>query len=105
MPMDQLTRTLTDDASESILDCLKDQGERLRAIDEKVAVILAALSPKESDGPTLDDILARLVTLVTEQRPLLRRIDRATGRSLDVLEGRRPDPAATEAHDGSDAAR
>jgi len=98
--MDQFTPPVRDDLAEAIFARVKDQGEQLRIIDDKVTLILAALTPKESDGPTLDDILARMVTLVTEQRPLLRRIDSTTGRSLDLLEGRlptRPDQEETSA--------
>ncbi|KPH88749.1 hypothetical protein GLUCOINTEAF2_0203690 [Komagataeibacter intermedius AF2] len=67
-----------------------DIRERLRVIEDKLSLIIEILSPETSDGPTLDEILGRLVTLVAGQGPLLRRIDLTTGRILDIQEGRTP---------------
>lgn len=67
-----------------------DIRERLRVIEDKLSLIIEILSPETSDGPTLDEILGRLVTLVAGQGPLLRRIDLTTGRILDIQEGRMP---------------
>lgn len=68
--------------------CLDEQQEELRSVSEKLSLLIEILSPKENDGPTLDDLLARLVEVIQEQNPILRRIDRTTGITLDHLEGR-----------------
>lgn len=64
--------------------------ESLRALHQRQTLILELLTPEERDGPSLDDLLARIVTLIADQRPVLRRIDHTTGASLDLLEGRTP---------------
>jgi len=64
--------------------------EHLRTISDRLGLILTILAPDEQDGPTLDDLLAKLATLISEQRPILRRVDNTTGATLDILEGRRP---------------
>ncbi|MBY4640663.1 hypothetical protein K6L44_11845 [Gluconacetobacter entanii] len=79
-----------------------DIRERLRMIEDKLSLIIEILAPKESDGPTLDEILGRLVTLVAAQGPLLRRIDFTTGRILDIQEGRTPRTSRPEEKDGTD---
>ncbi|GBQ43431.1 hypothetical protein AA0616_0105 [Komagataeibacter nataicola NRIC 0616] len=78
-----------------------DIRERLRMIEDKLSLIIEILSPKESDGPTLDEILGRLVTLIAAQSPLLRRIDLTTGRILDIQEGRTPRTSSPEEKDGT----
>ena len=62
--------------------------ESLRALHQRQTLILELLTPEEREGPTLDDLLARIVTLIADQRPVLRRIDHTTGTALDLLEGR-----------------
>ncbi|NHN93144.1 hypothetical protein [Acetobacter sicerae] len=79
-----------------------DIRERLRAIEDKLSLIIEILSPEESDGPTLDEILGRLVTLIASQSPLLRRIDLTTGRTLDIQEGRSPRSAQPGEPDEAD---
>lgn len=64
--------------------------EHLRTISDRLGLILTILAPDDQDGPTLDDLLAKLATLVAEQRPILRRVDNTTGATLDILEGREP---------------
>ncbi|MGF1277662.1 hypothetical protein [Acetobacter pasteurianus] len=64
--------------------------ESLRALHQRQTLILELLTPEEREGPSLDDLLARIVTLIADQRPVLRRIDHTTGASLDLLEGRTP---------------
>lgn len=64
--------------------------EHLRTISDRLGLILTILAPDDQDGPTLDDLLARLATLIAEQRPILRRVDHTTGATLDILEGRKP---------------
>ncbi|MCE2580461.1 hypothetical protein LDL36_18645 [Komagataeibacter sp. FNDCR1] len=80
-----------------------DVWERLRAIEDKLSLIIEILSPEDSDGPTLDEILGRLVTLIAAQNPMLRRIDLTTGRVLDIQEGRMPRSARPNDEDGADA--
>lgn len=80
-----------------------DLWERLRAIEDKLSLIIEILSPEDSDGPTLDEILGRLVTLIAAQNPMLRRIDLTTGRVLDIQEGRMPRSARSDDEDGADA--
>ncbi|PYD59433.1 hypothetical protein CFR73_11555 [Novacetimonas maltaceti] len=80
-----------------------DLWERLRAIEDKLSLIIEILSPEDSDGPTLDEILGRLVTLIAAQNPMLRRIDLTTGRVLDIQEGRMPRSARPNDEDGADA--
>ena len=65
-------------------------AEQLRGINERLGLLLEILTPQRDDGPTLDDLLAKIVTLIGEQRPVIRRIDRTTGKALDILEGRKP---------------
>ena len=72
-------------------------------IEDKLSLIIEILAPKESDGPTLDEILGRLVTLVAAQGPMLRRIDLTTGRLLDIQEGRTPRSTRPDDEDGADA--
>lgn len=64
--------------------------ESLRALHQRQTFILELLTPEEREGPSLDDLLARIVTLIADQRPVLRRIDHTTGASLDLLEGGTP---------------
>ena len=80
-----------------------DVWERLRAIEDKLSLIIEILSPEDSDGPTLDEILGRLVTVIAAQNPMLRRIDLTTGRLLDIQEGRTPRSARPDDEDGADA--
>ncbi|GBQ96680.1 hypothetical protein AA23498_2702 [Acetobacter nitrogenifigens DSM 23921 = NBRC 105050] len=78
--------------------------EALRAIATRQDLILELLTPEKSDGPTLDELLARVVTLIADQRPILRRIDHTTGVSLDILEGREPRSRETPDEAGADGA-
>ena len=80
-----------------------DLWGRLRAIEDKLSLIIEILSPEDSDGPTLDEILGRLVTLIAAQNPMLRRIDLTTGRLLDIQEGRTPRSTRPDDEDGADA--
>lgn len=62
--------------------------EALQAIATRQDLILDLLTPEKSDGPMLDELLARVLTLIADQRPVLRRIDHTTGASFDMLQGR-----------------
>ena len=50
----------------------------LRTVVERLDEIVALLTPKPGEGPTLDEMLARLIELVTDQTVLLKRIDDRT---------------------------
>ncbi|MBO1360325.1 hypothetical protein J2D73_11050 [Acetobacter sacchari] len=78
--------------------------EALRGLAARQTMILELLTPVEKDGPTLDELLARVVTLIADQRPVLRRIDHTTGVSLDILEGREPRSRETPDGAGADGA-
>ncbi|MEN3168563.1 hypothetical protein [Gluconobacter sp. OJB] len=74
-----------------------EQGEEIRFISEKLSILIELLTPSEKgDGPTLDDILARLVELMKDQEPVIRRIDHTTARNNDLLEGRKVRPKAED---------
>ncbi|KXV19252.1 hypothetical protein AD934_05320 [Gluconobacter oxydans] len=72
-----------------LLSRLDEQDEEIRFINEKLSILIELLTPSEKgDGPTLDDILARLVELLRDQEPVIKRIDHTTARNNDLLEGR-----------------
>ncbi|WKE49664.1 hypothetical protein [Gluconobacter oxydans] len=74
---------------EILLSRLDEQDEEIRFINEKLSILIELLTPSEKgDGPTLDDILARLVELLRDQEPVIKRIDHTTARNNDLLEGR-----------------
>lgn len=74
---------------EILLSRLDEQDEEIRFINEKLSILIELLTPSEKgDGPTLDDILARLVELLRDQEPVITRIDHTTARNNDLLEGR-----------------
>lgn len=50
----------------------------LRTVLERLDQLVQLLTPKPSDGPTLDELLAGLVTLISDQAVLLKRIDART---------------------------
>lgn len=77
--------------------------EALRGLHQRQTLILELLTPEDREGPSLDDLLARIVTLIADQRPVLRRIDHTTATALDLLEGRTPRPRSeTNSEDGSE---
>jgi hypothetical protein len=45
---------------------------------ERLDEVVQLLTPKPSEGPTLDELLAGLVSLVSDQVTLLKRIDART---------------------------
>ena len=57
----------------------EEHSASLRAISDKLDRLIEILTPKETDGPTLDEILAMLVAQIAQQNVLLRRIDERTG--------------------------
>ena len=71
------------DATPARLERIEDTQEAhtaaLRSIGDKLDRIIEILTPPDSQGPTLDEILAQLVAIITDQGALLRRVDRRTG--------------------------
>ena len=63
---------------EALTAAVAAQGEVLRTIAEQLALLLERLTPKPTDGPTLQELLAELVGRVGDNGALLRRIDRRT---------------------------
>ena len=47
----------------------------LRTVLERLDQLVQLLTPKPSDGPALDELLAALVTLISDQAVMLKRID------------------------------
>lgn len=84
-----------------IIGTLEAQGETLRLIAERLGMILEKLTPEVSDGPTMQELLAELVTRVGDNGALLRRIDRRTesmAMSLpdDIVRAMKGPPGANE---------
>ncbi|WP_145144349.1 hypothetical protein [Roseomonas gilardii] len=61
-----------------IAAALVRQSALLRTMLERLDEVVQLLTPKPSDGPTLDELLAGLVTLMSDQTALLRRLDART---------------------------
>ncbi|NPD66327.1 hypothetical protein HN018_23435 (plasmid) [Lichenicola cladoniae] len=61
-----------------IIETLNTQAQVLRLIAERLGVIIEKLTPAVSEGPTMQELLAELVTRVGDNAALLRRIDRRT---------------------------
>lgn len=68
----------TDTADEQIAEAVALNAMMLRTVLERLDDLIQLLTPKPSDGPTLDELLARLVSLVTDQLVVLKRIDDGT---------------------------
>ena len=79
MPDQQdLQSVRTGSSSDPIAAALARQSALLRTVLERLEEVVQLLTPKPSDGPTLDELLAGLVTLVSDQTTVLRRIDART---------------------------
>lgn len=72
----QSVRTETPD--QDVAAALARQSTLLRLVLERLDEVVQLLTPKPSEGPTLDELLAGLVTLVSDQAILLKRIDART---------------------------
>jgi len=72
------------------LDLFAAQSDQIRALDAKLSLLIELLTPEHRDGPTLEDVLARLVTVIQEQRPILVRLDHATADTLELVQGQQP---------------
>ena len=63
---------------DATLAAVQQQGEVLRLIAERLGLVLEKLYPEESDGPSLQELLAELVGRTGDNTALLRRIDQRT---------------------------
>jgi hypothetical protein len=61
-----------------IIAVLGTQGEVLRLIAERLGILLEKLTPEIGERPTMQELLAELVTRVGDNGALLRRIERRT---------------------------
>jgi hypothetical protein len=57
---------------------MAEQTAMLRTVLERLDELVQLLTPKPSEGPTLDELIGGLVTLVSDQTVLLKRIDART---------------------------
>ena len=64
--------------TEQIAEAVVQQTAMLRTVLERLDELVQLLTPKPSEGPTLDELLAGLVALVSDQTVLLKRIDART---------------------------
>ncbi len=68
----------TETVDQQIARAVASNGAMLRIVLERLDELIQLLTPKPSEGPTLDELLARLVSLVSDQTVLLKRIDDRT---------------------------
>ncbi len=66
-------RTETEESQ--ILRLLHAQSALLRALAEQIAALIRLLTPGEREGASLDELIARLISLVEDQGVALERID------------------------------
>ena len=79
MPDEQDPQTVrTETTNEQVAAALARQSTLLRLVLERLDEVVELLTPKPSEGPTLDELLAGLVSLVSDQAVLLKRIDART---------------------------
>lgn len=64
--------------TERIAAAVGQQTAMLRTVLERLDELIQLLTPKPTEGPTLDELLAGLVTLVSDQTVLLKRVDART---------------------------
>jgi hypothetical protein len=92
MPNQQDTQSVRMEITNGqIVAALAQQSGLLRSVLERLDEVIQLLTPKPGDGPTLDELLAGLVTLVSDQAVLLKRIDART----DLLVQQHLRPSAT----------
>lgn len=65
----------TESEESQTLQLLHAQSALLRALTEQIAALIQMLTPGEQEGPSLDDLIARLITLIENQGVALARID------------------------------
>jgi hypothetical protein len=79
MPNQQDTRSVrTEMTNQQVAAALAQQSGLLRSVLERLDEVIQLLTPKPGDGPTLDELLAGLVALVSDHAVLLKRIDART---------------------------
>ncbi|MDJ0390709.1 hypothetical protein QMO56_21570 [Roseomonas sp. E05] len=79
MPDEQDPQSVrTETTNEQVAAALARQSTLLRLVLERLDEVVQLLTPKPSEGPTLDQLLAGLVSLVSDQAVLLKRIDART---------------------------
>lgn len=79
MPDEQDPQSVRKEAPDlEIAAALARQSTLLRLVLERLDEVVQLLTPKPSEGPTLDELLAGLVSLVSDQAVLLKRIDART---------------------------
>jgi hypothetical protein len=83
-------RTESDDPS--IREILLSHSAMLRAIGEQLAALTKAVTPPEKEGPTLDEMLLTIITLLREHSMVLSRVD---GRTLALGTDLPPEVART----------
>ncbi|MBR0641224.1 hypothetical protein [Plastoroseomonas hellenica] len=74
----------TESEGSQILRLLHAQTALLRALTEQITALIQMLTPGEREGPSLDELIARLISLVQAQGS---RMD-AQGATLDRIEAK-----------------
>jgi len=72
----QTVRTGVQDEQMGVV--MAEQTAMLRTVLERLDELVQLLTPKPSEGPTLDELIGGLVTMVSDQTVLLKRIDART---------------------------
>ena len=85
--------------TEQIAAAVGQQTAMLRTALERLDELIQLLTPKPSEGPTLDELLGGLVTLVSDQTVLLKRIDART--AVLVEPHLQVDAVLATGHDGA----
>lgn len=68
----------TETGYQQVAAAVAQQTAMMRTVLERLDDLVQLLTPKPSEGPTLDELLAGLVTLGSDQTVLLKRIDART---------------------------
>ena len=82
--------------TEQIATAVIQQTAMLRTVLERLDELVQLLTPKPSEGPTLDELLGELVTLVSDQTGLLKRIDARTAVLVEPHLQSRSSPKASD---------
>lgn len=82
--------------TEQIAAAVSQQTAMLRTVLERLDELVQLLTPKPSEGPTLDELLSGLVTLVSDQTVLLKRIDARTAVLVEPHLQSRSSPTASD---------
>lgn len=82
--------------TEQIAAAVSQQTAMLRTVLERLDELVQLLTPKPSEGPTLDELLSGLVTLVSDQTVMLKRIDARTAVLVEPHLQSRSSPTASD---------